>query len=125
MAVSALEYELEALPELGSAHESQETEWEGESESEQFFGALANLAKKYAGASSTTDPRATAYVKGWRKCSNNVLNKDSVTRLDVDGEVLLLARAMFCHEIGGNSPLHDDQIITGVSLKRAGELPPH
>ncbi len=49
MAVSALEYELEALPELGSAHESQETEWEGESESEQFFGALANLAKKGAG----------------------------------------------------------------------------
>jgi hypothetical protein len=36
-----------------------------------------------------------------------------------------LARAMFCHEIGGASPLHDDQIITGVSLKRAGELPPH
>ncbi len=86
---------------------------------------LVNLAKKYAGASSTTDPAVTAYVKGWRKCSNNVLNKDSVTHLDVDGEVLLLARAMFCHEIGGNSPLHDDQIITGVSLKRAGELPPH
>ena len=86
---------------------------------------LVNLAKKYAGASSTTAPAVTAYVRGWRRCSNNVLNKDSVTHLNVDGEVLLLARAMFCHEIGGSSPLHDDQIITGVSLKRAGELPPH
>src|SRR4051795_10479779 len=49
MAASALEYELEALPELGAAHESHEMEWEGESESEQFFGALANLAKREAG----------------------------------------------------------------------------
>jgi hypothetical protein len=49
MAVSALQDELEALPELGSAHESHETEWEDDSESEQFFGTLANLAKKGAG----------------------------------------------------------------------------
>ena len=44
MANAAYEYELEALPEFGS----QETEWEGESESEQFLGALANLAKRGA-----------------------------------------------------------------------------
>jgi hypothetical protein len=87
--------------------------------------ALANLAKKYAGVSSTDNPAVAAYVKGWRKWSGNVLNKDSVTHLNVNDEVLLLARAMFGHEIGGASPLHDDQIITGVSLKRAGELPPN
>lgn len=54
MAVSTLEYELEALPELGGSHESYETEsyeteWEGDRESEQFFGALAGLAKKGVG----------------------------------------------------------------------------
>jgi hypothetical protein len=87
--------------------------------------ALAALAKKYAGVSSVNDPAVTSYVKGWRKWSGNVLNKDSVTHLDVDAEVLLLAKAMFGHEIGDKSPLHDDQIMTGVSLKRAGELPPH
>jgi hypothetical protein len=40
------EYEAEALPELGAAHEF---EYEGEFESEQFFGALANLARRGAG----------------------------------------------------------------------------
>ena len=51
MAAAALEYELEALPELGMAQESHEheMEMEGESESEQFFGSLANLAKRGAG----------------------------------------------------------------------------
>jgi hypothetical protein len=45
MAVAVSEHELEALPELGGGHES---EWGGESESEQFFGALANLARRGA-----------------------------------------------------------------------------
>jgi hypothetical protein len=44
----ASEYETEALPELGAAHEF-EYEYEGELESEQFFGALANLARRGAG----------------------------------------------------------------------------
>jgi hypothetical protein len=42
----ASEYEAEALPELGAAHEF---EYEGELESEQFFGALANLARRGVG----------------------------------------------------------------------------
>src|SRR6266404_3031886 len=41
---TALEYEAEVLPELGVAHE-----FEGELESEQFFGALANLARRGVG----------------------------------------------------------------------------
>ena len=40
------EYELEALPELSAGYES---ELEGDRESEQFFGALANLARRGAG----------------------------------------------------------------------------
>jgi hypothetical protein len=43
---TASEYEAEVLPELGAAHEF---EFEGELESEQFFGALANLARRGAG----------------------------------------------------------------------------
>jgi len=48
MNLMASEYEAEALPELGAAHEF-EYEYEGELESEQFFGALANLARRGAG----------------------------------------------------------------------------
>jgi hypothetical protein len=50
----ASEYELELLPELEAGHSGEfegefETEFEGELESEQFFGALANLASRGAG----------------------------------------------------------------------------
>ena len=43
MAVGVSEYELEALPELEAGHEG------GQNENEQFFGALANLARRGAG----------------------------------------------------------------------------
>lgn len=50
MAAAALEYELEALPELEASHEAHEThEWEGESESEQFFDTLRKLAGRATG----------------------------------------------------------------------------
>ena len=43
-------YEAEVLPELGTAHEFEsEFEFESELESEQFFGALANLARRGVG----------------------------------------------------------------------------
>jgi hypothetical protein len=45
MATAALEYEMESMPEYEGTHEA---EWESESESEQFFGALANLARSGA-----------------------------------------------------------------------------
>jgi hypothetical protein len=46
MSAAASEYELEVLPELGAGYES---EFEGDFESQQFFGALANLARRGAG----------------------------------------------------------------------------
>src|SRR5262249_60532690 len=42
----ASEYEFEALPELSAGYES---EYEGDRESEEFFGALANLARRGVG----------------------------------------------------------------------------
>jgi hypothetical protein len=45
MSAAVSEYELEALPELGAGYAG---ELEGDRESEQFFGALANLARRGA-----------------------------------------------------------------------------
>jgi hypothetical protein len=46
MSAAVSEYELEALPELGAGYAG---ELEGDRESEQFFGALSNLARRGAG----------------------------------------------------------------------------
>jgi hypothetical protein len=46
MTAALSEYEFEALPELGAGYQS---ELEGDRESEQFFGALTNLARRGAG----------------------------------------------------------------------------
>jgi hypothetical protein len=46
MSTALSEYELEVLPELGAGYES---EFEGDFESQQFFGALANLARRGVG----------------------------------------------------------------------------
>ena len=43
------EYEFEALPELGAGYSSYASNLEGDRESEQFFGALANLARRGVG----------------------------------------------------------------------------
>ena len=51
MSAAVSGYEWEALPELGVGHQS---EFEGDFESQQFFGALANLARR--GASWATAP---------------------------------------------------------------------
>jgi hypothetical protein len=51
MATAVTEYEMEALPELGAGHEAG---WSGETESEQFFGALTRLARQ--GVGSMTAP---------------------------------------------------------------------
>jgi hypothetical protein len=46
MSAAVSEYELEVLPELGAGYES---EFGGDFESQQFFGALGNLARRGAG----------------------------------------------------------------------------
>jgi hypothetical protein len=51
MSTAVSEYELEALPELGTGYAG---ELEGDRESEQFFGALSNLARRGAGWLTTS-----------------------------------------------------------------------
>lgn len=86
---------------------------------------LVALARKYAGVNSDDHPAVKAYIKGWRKWSGNQLDKNSVIHLADLDEVELLGRAMFGHEAGGPTPLHNAQIREAVRLKRAGQLPPN
>lgn len=85
---------------------------------------LAKIARRYAGVNSDDDPAVKGYVKGWRKFSGNQLDKDSTILLSDDSQVLVLAHGMFGHEIGSATPLHDDQILEALRLKRTNTLPP-
>lgn len=84
---------------------------------------VGTLAKRYAGASSEDDNSVKAYLTGWKKHSDGNLVADSKVALYKNPEVLVLAKAMFCHEIGGQTPLSDKQIVFAVDLKRSGKLP--
>jgi hypothetical protein len=68
---SESEYELEVLPELSAGYES---ELEGDHESEQFFGALANLARRGAGwLSAPGSPQRQAALTLARQAINQGL----------------------------------------------------
>jgi len=68
---SESEYELEVLPELSAGYES---ELEGDHESEQFFGALANLARRGAGwLSASGSPQRQAALTLARQAINQGL----------------------------------------------------
>ena len=84
---------------------------------------IGELAKRYAGVQSENAAAARSYVAGWKRFSGDRLEAASTVTLSNDDEVLLLARAMFGHEIGDRSPLKDDQIRTALRLKREGALP--
>lgn len=83
---------------------------------------LQDLAKRYAGASSTDDAAVKSYVKGWTKWSSG-LAATSVLNLADDQHMLALARGMFAHEAGRKSPIKDDQIVKALDLKRRHQLP--
>lgn len=84
---------------------------------------IADLARRYAGVDSEDSPAVKSYVAGWRKHSGNALSGDSTVSLSDTNAVLVLARGMFGHEIGGVSPLHDDQIRYGVDHQRDNSMP--
>ena len=82
---------------------------------------VTQLAQRYAGASSGS--AVDAYITGWSVASHGTLNAASSIDLVEDDQVLKLGRAMFRHEAGQLSPLHDDQILFGIEHERAGTLP--
>lgn len=83
--------------------------------------SLKALAARYAGASA--GPVVDNYVKGWVAHSKGGLSATSMIDAGDDAAMLVLARAMFNHEAGQESPLHDDQILYAMARERAGNLP--
>jgi hypothetical protein len=90
------------------------------------FGAAGNftidqLAQRYAG--SATGPSVTGYHAGWSHFSGGTMVAATVISLASNTDMLALAKAMFGHEAGIATPLHDDQITYAVAHERAGTLP--
>lgn len=84
---------------------------------------LRQLAQHYAG---TADPNAApvrTYLAGWTGAAQGALTADGKIALSDDAALLTLGKAMFRHEAGVPSPLHDDQIRFGIDGERNGTLP--
>jgi hypothetical protein len=90
------------------------------------FGAdasfeLIELARRYAGAHAGS--AVDGYLGGWRRGSGGVFTETTSFKTADDASMLSLGKAMFFNEIGRPSPLHDDQILYGITRERAGDLP--
>ena len=90
------------------------------------FGAagsftLKALAAHYAGQASGS--AVDAYVKGWTAASKGGLTAASSIDAGDDAQMLVLGKAMFAHEAGRPSPVHDDQILYAIAHERKGDMP--
>lgn len=82
---------------------------------------VGQLAQRYAGCES--GPPVDDYIAGWSHASGSSLSASSMIDLNIDQQVLGLARAMFAHEAGQPSPLGNNQIQFAVQCERQGTLP--
>jgi len=89
----------------------------GFSSSSQF--TIDELATRYAGGD---EDAADTYVRAWGDWSGGKLKPHTVVHLNSDDELLALARAMFAHEAGQKSPIHDAQIIYAIKAERSNSL---
>jgi hypothetical protein len=90
------------------------------------FGAMStftvtDLAQKYAGSSSGA--AIAAYTSGWMRWSNFALNPATAISINDNSQMLVLARALFSHEAGRHTPVHDAQIVFAIQNERDGTLP--
>jgi hypothetical protein len=83
--------------------------------------SLDDLAKRYAGSNNTA--AIPGYVAGWNKWLNPPLPPTTSISVDNLASMRNLAKAMFSHEAGMATPLHDDQIDYALQQERAGTLP--
>lgn len=84
---------------------------------------LATLARRYAGVDDENHAAVRTYLAGWDRFSSNDLDAETRINLGDESETLILAKAMFGHEIGAESPISDEQIRTALQLKRSDQLP--
>lgn len=84
---------------------------------------LGQLAQRYSGVADPNSTVVRNYVVGWVAASGGQLTGANSVTLSDAAQTLVLARAMFRHEAGMNSPLHDNQIAFGVNAERLGNLP--
>lgn len=87
--------------------------------------SLADLARRYAGAQAS-DAEINAYVRGWthfyRQDGQPTPPPDLISV--TDGPAMRdLARAMFSHEAGRQTPVHDDQIDFAIRHEQDGTMP--
>ena len=82
---------------------------------------LASLAQRYAGAQSGS--AVNGYIAGWTRWSNGTITATSAFNANDPSQMLLLAKAMFSHEAGQNTPVQDQQITFAIQNEQAGTLP--
>jgi hypothetical protein len=87
--------------------------------------SLADLARRYAGAQAS-DADINAYVRGWahfyRQDGQPTPPPDLISV--TDGAAMRdLARAMFSHEAGRQTPVRDEQIDFAIRHEQEGTLP--
>ncbi len=79
---------------------------------------ISALADRYAGGTGSQK-----YIDGWRVRSGGKLKKSTRVDLNDNTQVLVLAHAMFAYEAGQRTPLHDTQIIDGITRLKNSNLP--
>lgn len=84
---------------------------------------IGKLAMKYAGVPDIESAAVKSYLRGWKRWSGDILLAETVISLASDADLLVLAKAMFSHEIGGATPILPAQVTKALELKRAGTLP--
>jgi hypothetical protein len=85
------------------------------------FVSVLQLADKH-GDGDWTNGTSAAYLKGWKKHLPSP--GTDAYHLANDKEMMVLAKAMFAHELGHGSPLSEAQILYGIKRERAGTMPP-
>jgi hypothetical protein len=82
---------------------------------------LNELAARYAGANNTA--AIAGYVAGWRHWLNPPIAATTQISVTDSNTMQALAKAMFSHEAGRQTPIHADQITFAIEREMAGTLP--
>lgn len=85
--------------------------------------SVLQLAQRYAGRGTATDPNVITYLSGWSRWSHGDLVKGTMIDLAAQDQSLVLAKAVFSHEASMETPLEDQQIVYGMVHEADNTLP--